>query len=127
MNKDILKIIAKCLLYSSSGDLIGFSNGNLKFNKKINGILTNKNENFIEESIEKTNETFLRFFNGGLVEGLKIKYYNYIYSYNTPINLIICENIIKYENINDIINNIWLILEKVHKKKIKKIKKINRK
>ena len=106
MNKDKLKIIAKCLLYSSSGDLIGFSNGILKFNKKIHGILTNDNENFIEESIEKTNDTFLRFFNGGLVEGLKMKYFNYIYSYNTHINLIICKNLLNYDKIDDKIYNI---------------------
>ena len=97
MNEEKLNIIAKCLLYSSVGDLIGFSNGNLKFNKKIEGILTDKNEYFIEESIEKTNESFFRFFNAGLVEGLKYKYSKYIYSYNTPMNLLLFQNIKKYE------------------------------
>ena len=56
MNKDIFN----CLIYSIAGDIIGFSNGGLKYNNNSdfqNGILTKDDEDFlIDLKIEMDDE-----------------------------------------------------------------------
>ena len=81
--------ILNCLNYAMFGDIIGYQNGILKYNKNFDGIL-NKDKNkhdYIELSSIQCNYMLFKYVNNNLFNGLvyENEYYNYIPSANTVI------------------------------------------
>ena len=126
MNK---KIIFKSLVYLIAGDIIGFSNGKLKFNNIafLSGILTNKTEDYLDIGANETDLLFFRFYNSGMIEGLVYRYHDYIISYNPLFSLAILQNLNEKNNLDKIIKNIRLdfikLFEEDKEKKIRKYDK----
>ncbi len=102
--------ILNCLNYAMFGDIIGYQNGILKYNKNFDGIL-NKDKNkhdYIELSSIQCNYMLFKYVNNNMFNGLvyENKYYNFIPSSNTVIHLIIAKELISTPNNKDFIKNI---------------------
>jgi len=127
MNKEKFKIsIYYCLLYATIGDIIGFDNGVLKFNKNYYGIMNKKDNphDYIELSSEVCNNMIFAFIFNGLLSGLQKKYEskNNIVSSNTILHLAVANSLTKeYNTLDEVIiiikNNIITSYEKDEFKK----------
>ena len=128
MNKK--NVILNCLNYAMFGDIIGYQNGNLKYNKSFDGILTKKNNehDYIELSSIQCNYMLFKYVNNNLFNGLvyENEYYNYIPSANTVIHLIIAEELIKNFNKNYIDNIKKKIINYYKNDKLKKKRDYNK-